>query len=83
MAFSARLLYFGLVVHVCSSRVFFMENERFVVVTCISYFFSRRKSVRAMDDRMQACCLNLDRWNDPPYLAAICLVRWCLVILDR
>ena len=57
-----------------------MGNERFAVVTCISYSFSRRKSVRAMRDRMQACCLSLGRWSDPPYLAAICLVSpWWMV----
>ena len=53
---------------------FFMGNVRFVIVTCISYFLSRRKSVRAMGDHMHACCLSLGRWSEPPYLATICLV---------
>ena len=53
---------------------FFMGNVRFVVLMCISYSLSRRKNVRAMGDCMQACCLNLGRWSEPPYLAAICLV---------
>ena len=35
-----RLVYVGLVFHVCSSGVFLMGNARLAVVTCISYSLS-------------------------------------------
>ena len=46
-----------------------MGNARFVVVTCISYIFSRRKSVLAMGDLIHTCYLSLGRWSEPPHLA--------------
>lgn len=46
-----------------------MGNAQFVVVTCISYSFSRRKNVLAMGDLIHACCLSLRRWSEPLHLA--------------
>ena len=43
-------------------------------MTCISYSLSRRKNVLTMGDRTHVCCLSLERWREPPYLAAMCLV---------
>lgn len=51
-----------------------MGNERFAVVTCVLYSLSSKQGVDAMGDRMQACYLSLDRWSEPPYLAATYLV---------
>ena len=48
-----------------------MGNAWFVVVVCISYSLSNRKSVLAMDDLVQACCLSLGRCNEPLYLADV------------
>ena len=59
--------------HSFSNGVFLMGNARFAVVTCISYSLSRRNNVLAMGDRMHACCLSVERWSDPPYLATMCL----------
>lgn len=57
-----------------------MGNERFEVVAWISYSLSSRKSVRAMGDLVQACCLSLGRWREPPYLADMYLVRpWYMI----
>ena len=75
-----RLGYVGLVFHACSSGVFLMGNARFVVVTCISYSLSNRKSVLAMGDLVHSCCLNLGKWSEPPYLDVIYLVNpWQIV----
>ena len=69
-----RLAYAGLFFHVISSGVCLMGNALFVVVMCISYSFSRRKSVRGMGDLEQACYFSLGKCREPPYLALIYLV---------
>ena len=70
---SVRLAYIGLPFHVFSRGVFFMGNARIVVVMCISYSLSNRNSVLAIGDLMHACCFNLGRCSDLPYLAIIYL----------
>ena len=65
------MAYVGLFFHACSSGVVLMGNARFAVVTCISYSLSSKKSVLAMSDLEQACCLSLERCSEPPYLADI------------
>ena len=61
-------------IHCCSSGVFLRGNALFVVVTWISYYLFKRKKVLIMGDLVHACCFSLGRYNDPPYLATICLV---------
>ena len=75
MELSVRLAYAGLVLHVSSSGVLLMGNARFMMVTCISYFLSSRKSVCTMGDLVHACCLSLGRCNEPPYLVVMYLAR--------
>ena len=58
-----------------SNWVCLMGNVLLAVVIWISYSFFKRKSVRAMGDLEQACCLSLGRCREPPYLAVIYLVR--------
>ena len=70
-----RLAYVGLFFHASSSGVFLMGNARIAVVTCISYSFFSRKSVRAMGDLKHACCLSLGRCSEPPYLDVMYLVN--------
>ena len=72
---SSRVVYIGLDSHACSSGVFLRGNARLAVVTCISYSFVSRKRVRAMGDLVHACCFSFGRWSEPPYLAAMYLVR--------
>ena len=72
---SGRLTYVCWDIHVFSSRVFLRGDALFVVVTCISYSRFNRNRVRAMGDRMHACCLSLGKCSEPPYLATINLVR--------
>ena len=48
-----------------------MGNACLAIVVCISYSLSNRKSISAMGDLVQACCLSLRRCNEPPYLADI------------
>ena len=43
-----------------------MGNARVAVVTCISFFLLKRKSVLAMDKRTHAACLRLGRWREVP-----------------
>ena len=45
------------------------------MVMCILYSLSSRKIVRAMGDLVQGCCLSLERCNEPPYSADMCLAR--------
>ena len=75
LAFSGRLGYDGLDFYACSNGVFLDGDARFVVVTCISYFISSRKSILAMGDLVHACCLNLVRCSERPYLAVMYLVN--------
>ena len=57
-----------------------MGNARIVIVTCISYYLLRRNSVLAMSERMHDWCLSLERWNEPPCLATICLASlWYMI----
>ena len=56
-----RLAYVGLDRHACSTDVILMGDARFVVVLCILYLLSSRKSVLAMGDLVQGCHLNLGR----------------------
>jgi uncharacterized 2Fe-2S/4Fe-4S cluster protein (DUF4445 family) len=63
-----------------SSDVISIGNARFAVATYILYSLCSRKSVLAMDDLVHACCLSLERCNEPPYLAEIYLVRPCYII---
>ena len=80
LAVFVRLAYVGLVLHVFSSGVCLMGNARFVVVACISYSRSSKKSILATCDLMHACCFSLGRCSEPPYLAAMYLVRpWYMV----
>ena len=72
---SSRVVYIGLDNHACSSEVFLRGNARVAVVTCISYSLLSRKRVRAVGDLTHACCLSFGRWSEPPYLAAMYLVR--------
>ena len=53
----------------------FMEHEQFAMVVWISYSLSSWNNVRAMIDLVQAWCLRLERWNEPPYLADVYLMR--------
>jgi hypothetical protein len=55
-ALFVKLAYVELDLHACSSGVFLMGNARFVVVVCILYTLSSRKSLMAMGDLVQACC---------------------------
>ena len=52
-----------------------MENALFVVVMCILYSLSSKKSVRSMGDLEHACCLSLDRCKEPSYLNDMYLAR--------
>ena len=53
-----------------------MGNARFVVVICISYFFSSRKSICTMGDLVHVCCLSLGRCRKPLYLVVMHLVKF-------
>ena len=75
LASSVRLAYVGVVLHADSSWVCLMGNALFVVARCISYSLFNKKSVLAMGDLEQACCLSLGKCRDPPYLAVMYLIR--------
>jgi hypothetical protein len=75
LEWSERVWYMGLVLHVISNGVFLIGKVLFVVVTCISYSFLSKKSVRDIGDLEHACCFSLGRWREPLYLAVMYLVR--------
>ena len=72
--FVARLACFELDFH-SSKGVLIIGIEHYMVVAWILYSFFRRISVWAMKDLVQECCLSSGRWNEPPYLVDVYLVR--------